>query len=107
MIRPERFLAQVPLADVRRGVARVMEPAREIGLLQIQFHLPVGDSKLRKRTLMTGNPVCEMQGRRIAARQNRRPRRRAHLAHRIRPIEAHAFPPEPIDIRRVIQFAAE
>ena len=99
-----RLLAQVPLADVPRAVARVLQSPGQTVLRQRQVVdvRRVDESPLGVRA----DPVRHTDAGRVSAGQEAGPARRADGAGRIGIRKPHALAGQPIEIRRLVEHAA-
>jgi len=96
----------VPFADVTRRVAVGFEDLSDRRFLQRQMLLPIRDFQFGERTLGAGDPIGDVQTRRIFAGHHRCPRRRTDGAGRVAVCQPHAAGGEAIDVGRFIELAA-
>ena len=97
----------MPLADVRRDVAGVLQFLRERPLLQRKLHQNVRtlQSVIRVGRL-AGQPVGEIQTGRVLAGHQSRPGRRADRTSGVRVRQFHSGFGEGVEMRRPVKGAA-
>ena len=85
---------------------RFFERASDRDLFERQILRPIGHEQLRILRHQAGNPIGDVQPRRIFAGEQRRARGRADRAGRVGLREFHAVLRELVDVRRLVQIAA-
>ena len=112
-IRVIRSRGQVPLADVSRLVPPLPQCFGQGGVAVFQVLSPLGRpetvffSLSRWQALPhTIDPVGQVKPRRILARHQCRPRRRADRTCRIRVGKTHSGRGQPVDVRCLVEIAA-
>ena len=107
LVGPAGFGAEVPLADAGRGVACGFEGLGHIRDVGRELQGPVRHAQFGEGALVSGDPVGDMQPRRVLSGHDACARGRTDRAGRIGVGEAHALRGEAVDVRRLVVRAAE
>ncbi len=97
-----RLIAEVPLAEDRRGVAARLEDFGQRNFVRMQ-----ADRLHRLQHLPAAVVLVQAHAARIAASEQCGSRRRADAAGRVAACEPHAFAGQAVDMRRAMQPRAE